>query len=91
MSILTALVNFKLSLLEALVGTQSFRPGIESAKPQKPGWGNWGQHHRPHTNRYPGYNHSQPAKSVCYKSHPHYVAEHQLPSRPVFSLFSLNR
>lgn len=91
MSILTALVNFKLSLLGALVGTHSPQPANEPAKPQKPACCNWGQHHRPHTTSYPGYIPSQPAKPVCYKSHPYDVAEHQVPSRPVFALFSLNR
>ncbi|WP_369005520.1 hypothetical protein [Pseudomonas lurida] len=85
MSIFTAIANFKIAFLEALIGNHSSKPGYEQAKPQRPDYGNCQHPHRPHTSR-PGYPYAQPAKPIDSTPHPHRITGHHASGRPVFSL-----
>ena len=98
MSILNAIVSFKLALLDALVGNHSSHGNFGSAQPLRPGCGQPGPHrpYRPQLTQQ-GSGHSHHATTHYDKPHygtPHYnrphpatphhhpVSEHQLPVRP---------
>ncbi|NVZ68763.1 hypothetical protein [Pseudomonas costantinii] len=94
MSFFNAIANFKIALIEALVGNNLPHKGIETAKPLASGYGKPGHHHhhhhRPHSSQ-PGFNYPQPTQPVYGKPHPHPVSEHQLPSQPLYPICSLSR